>query len=613
MLSHLDVHFEKVQNAVEGSYIFMIGVMKKVFGRGICTLFILGVVLLANPVHVFAIDTISEVSPDALRALMTQSPKESTGGQVTLTISLTGEYLEILADDPYSWDDGVSWTALPYTSVEKNGDYRVIVKDKFGATMPSSYITVSNIDSEPPVLSVERNGNVLNVSASDAVSGVTKLYWMGPASGSMVYPMAMPVVTQSISLSSTGTYTVYACDAAGNVAYWSQDYTVIPFKYANVSEWFSIRKKSDTSATLTADIPDEAWKILADKPIKWTTDGAYTAKTSKKVKANGTYTVKVKDNQGNIISVSLTVNNIKTSSSSSSSRGIISSSSSSAWWQRSSSSSSSSWWNSSSSSNAGPTITATAMGKNVDISASDDSYGIVGIYFEGPGTGRTLIANVGGGRSFSQTFECSTDGSYTFYVTDMGGNTASKTVEVTGTGALGETAAPESATGNTLSDVTESIMGDIFGGRSTVADRASDSSQDDFGYVAKGSASSSKKGSHAVKLAEIEPADEPADDYNYGDLEGLATPDEASSDRETNNERMEVNPDDYKVSSAPYIVTGVLIVFLILIVLIVVLFFIAAIRKKKRMNDEDTKNIRLTTDDDDDDYLDGLDSPIVED
>ena len=97
---------------------------------------------------------------------------------VTLSVS-ADDNLSGLADYPYSYDNGATWTDESTLTVEHNGDYTVIVKDKAGNTS-QKVCTVANIDKDAPVISGAllnpsewTNTDVLvSINATDAGSGV---------------------------------------------------------------------------------------------------------------------------------------------------------------------------------------------------------------------------------------------------------------------------------------------------------------------------------------------------------------------------------------------------------------------------------------------------------
>ena len=162
----------------------------------------------------------SESIASAISSCITLSPTAWTNGAVTATVSLTD--LTDLASLPYSWDNGQTWTGKQTYSYSENGDtYKLLVKDCYGHTYTSNPIVVGNIDKTAPSVTLTASGtNDLIISATDLLSGISKIQWMGGTLSTFT-PLAAPSDNPSTyavtaSFPCNGVFTIEVYDAAGN-------------------------------------------------------------------------------------------------------------------------------------------------------------------------------------------------------------------------------------------------------------------------------------------------------------------------------------------------------------------------------------------------------------
>ena len=100
--------------------------------------------------------TISNVSTDKpviTSFTSTAMDKVAAIAPVTLTVAAHGSGDTPLADKPYSWDGGKTWTSLNTHEVSDNGEYTIIVRDEAGTTAEASMI-ITNIDAIAPTAGV---------------------------------------------------------------------------------------------------------------------------------------------------------------------------------------------------------------------------------------------------------------------------------------------------------------------------------------------------------------------------------------------------------------------------------------------------------------------------
>ena len=105
------------------------------------------------------------------------SPSDWTTGNVKISVDVSS--LCGLAEEPFSYDEGETWTATNITVAKQNGTYKVWVKDLIGRVNEKE-VTVSNIDRVAPSISKASYSDVnsstvkISVSAYDSQSGLAQ-------------------------------------------------------------------------------------------------------------------------------------------------------------------------------------------------------------------------------------------------------------------------------------------------------------------------------------------------------------------------------------------------------------------------------------------------------
>lgn len=148
------------------------------------------------------------------------TPSGWTNGDVTIIAQLSDT--QGLSSAPFRWNNSIA-TAQPYMIMTENGDAKVDICDRYGNSIASQTITISNIDRTAPVLgdliqSEDKNHLIINVS--DKGSGLSQITISGGP-----YSVETGAVTLNgdtdpdeikLTLPTNGTYTVRAYDRAGN-------------------------------------------------------------------------------------------------------------------------------------------------------------------------------------------------------------------------------------------------------------------------------------------------------------------------------------------------------------------------------------------------------------
>ncbi|MCR5735677.1 MAG: hypothetical protein K6G22_13810 [Lachnospiraceae bacterium] len=153
-----------------------------------------------------------------------------TAGSVTYTVA-ADDADSGLPDKPYSYDGGNTWTSSNRYEQAGNGSIHVAVRDAAGNTARQE-ITTSNIDRQPPAVSVSKNpasekaaNVVVSISASDTGSGLPDepYYYNGSWHKE-----------SSFTVSKNGTYAIKVRDRAGNIC--ETDCTVSNIKDTQTSQ-----------------------------------------------------------------------------------------------------------------------------------------------------------------------------------------------------------------------------------------------------------------------------------------------------------------------------------------------------------------------------------------
>lgn len=214
-----------------------------------------------------------------------------------------------LHETPYSFDGGKTFTADNSFMAQKNGNVKIVVRDKASNTATYT-VKISNVDDVIPDISAISksttawtNGKVtINVNALDNESGLCDAPYS--FDGGNTY-----TASSSYDISDSGTYTVCVKDIVGNIARKEVKITNID-KDAPVIETLDTDTTDWTNGKVTVRIKarDDASGLYACA-YSWNGDSYDTASTFK-VSENGVVSVSVKDNAGNVANKTITVGNI---------------------------------------------------------------------------------------------------------------------------------------------------------------------------------------------------------------------------------------------------------------------------------------------------------------
>lgn len=210
----------------------------------------------------------------------------------------------------------VSGTETSYT-VTANGTYYVYAKDLAG-NIAKKAVTVSNIDKEAPVITVEEmSSNYTNkaydikFSATDNLSGV--LYYTVSLNGNLGKDGITGTDT-TFEVTENNLYYVYAIDRAGNIAKKEVLISNLDFTPPMGTVSFVNGLEVPNGSTIWTDkvtvyVSASDNIALATDAYNFDSDG-YAAVESKVYTVNGSYAVKVRDHVGNEKEIPFTIDNI---------------------------------------------------------------------------------------------------------------------------------------------------------------------------------------------------------------------------------------------------------------------------------------------------------------
>lgn len=211
---------------------------------------------------------------------------------------------------PYSFDGGATYQDSPAFVVGENATYSVIVRDKAGNTSGKS-VTVGNIDRVNPVIAGVDCGDgkwsnkdvTINISASDALSGLNDTAYS--FDGGLSY-----LASSSFNASQNGDYFLVVRDKAGNTAKKTVHISNIDKKQPNISR-FSPDDTEWTNQNVVLKVrASDSESGLQVNAYSYDNKASYCDRNSLEVAKNGTYSVNVIDNAGNVASMNYEVKNI---------------------------------------------------------------------------------------------------------------------------------------------------------------------------------------------------------------------------------------------------------------------------------------------------------------
>jgi len=166
------------------------------------------------------IESIKAACNSSILSGLKVTPEGYTSGDVTVIAQLVDT--NGLSSSPFRWNGSIP-TAQPYVIMTENGTATVEICDKYGNSIVSDSITVSNIDRTSPVMDElvqSEDKNHVVVKVTDTGSGISQITISGGP-----YSVEMSAVKLNgeknpdsvhITLPTNGTYTVRAYDLAGN-------------------------------------------------------------------------------------------------------------------------------------------------------------------------------------------------------------------------------------------------------------------------------------------------------------------------------------------------------------------------------------------------------------
>ena len=232
------------------------------------------------------------------------NPSDWTNGNVTITVTATDSVSGVKR---IKKPDGnyVSSASTTYT-VTANGTYTFVLEDNVGNTRNYT-VTINNIDKTAPTGS-------LSHSPTNWVNTDVKIHWSVADANSGVKQIKLPdgtiktTATGDYTVSQNGTYTFIVYDVAGNTLTLQETVTNIDKVAPTGSLSHSPTNWVNTDVKIHWSVADanSGFKQikLPDGTIKKTATGEYT------VSKNGTYTFVVYDVAGNTLTLQETVKNI---------------------------------------------------------------------------------------------------------------------------------------------------------------------------------------------------------------------------------------------------------------------------------------------------------------
>lgn len=226
------------------------------------------------------------------------NPEEWTKEPVTLTIRAE-DAASGLAELPYSWDNGRTWTGDAAKTMESNGTVWVKVKDAVGNISAAQKVIVNRMDTQAPTIYAYGNPGwwqksvELTVSASDYQSGLADLPYSWDNGKTWTAENTLKVEENQV-------VKLRVKDAAGNEAIREIDVNRIdntaptaelvgiPTEWTNEPAFIQLENVVEEGSGLTQ------YPYSFDNGLYWyTTDYRYA------YHENGTYNIIVRDNAGN--------------------------------------------------------------------------------------------------------------------------------------------------------------------------------------------------------------------------------------------------------------------------------------------------------------------------
>ncbi|CAH1205519.1 hypothetical protein PAECIP111893_02364 [Paenibacillus plantiphilus] len=284
-----------------------------------------------------AVETIDVTNIDRVGPTinLTANPITPTNGNVTVTVATYASS----GISELKWAAGNDGTTFFTTggeaiagnefTVTANGTYTVYARDNAGNEAVET-IAISNIDRNVPTIDLtgsptsSTNGIVTVTVATYADSGISVLKWAAGNEGTVFFTTGgEAIVGNEFTVTSNGTYTVYARDNAGNEAVETITISNIDRNVPTIDLTASPTISTNGNVTVTVDAADAGSGINELKRAAgnegtafFTTGGEAIVGNEFTVTANGTYTVYARDNAGNEAVETIAISNIARSTSS---------------------------------------------------------------------------------------------------------------------------------------------------------------------------------------------------------------------------------------------------------------------------------------------------------
>ena len=189
-----------------------------------------------------------------------------------------------LAEKPYSWDDGITWTHENKYKVRENGTYKVIVKDKFDNRTEKS-IVVDNIDKKNPLLNITTNaidnkwinGNCeITANASDLESGLSTLAYSWDEGKTWTKNNHIKITTES-------KVSVWVRDAVGNKANYTGIFSENEIPIIEEEKKLDLDSNENTQGTIEEDNKKQENNTDESKTDKNNTDKSKITETEEEI------------------------------------------------------------------------------------------------------------------------------------------------------------------------------------------------------------------------------------------------------------------------------------------------------------------------------------------
>lgn len=235
--------------------------------------------------------------------------EESDWGKVS-NIKILCEDDVALATDFISWDDGKTWNKITVKTYDKNGTYKVKIRDAYLNILDFEF-NVTKVDTTAPTLSLSYSNTVTDksvdvvASCSDKESGLADSYIkMGNGGWG---------TSTKFTISSNGDYVITVKDKAGNET--RKGFTISCIDKEN-PEVVAVKKTPDdaincTKVTVTVQAKDNGPAGLASEFISWDGGKTWSKETTKTFTSNQDCPIIIRDSLGHLYTTSVSITEIK--------------------------------------------------------------------------------------------------------------------------------------------------------------------------------------------------------------------------------------------------------------------------------------------------------------